>query len=64
MDQITGEVSKEPLETLAEFCAMTKDQEQLYFAQNIMPSSNAIGIIISKGDTIKILQVGDPVWDD
>jgi len=64
MDQITGEVSEEPLETLAEFCAMTKDQEQLYFAQNVMPSANAIGIIISKGDTIKILQVGDPVWDD
>lgn len=64
-DQITGIVSEEPLETLAEFRAMTSNPDNLYFAQNVLPASdNPKGYAIRKGDKVEVLQVGEPVWDD
>ena len=62
-DQTTGEVDEEPLATLSEFRVMTGNQENIYFAQNVLPSPSAVGATISVGDTVEVLQQGDPVWD-
>lgn len=64
-DQITGVVREEPLETLAEFRAMSRNPDNLYFAQNVLPAAdNPRGYVLRKGDKVEILMVGEPVWDD
>jgi len=56
-DQKTGKVSNEPLSTLADFRAVGGD---VYFAQNAV----AYGKSISKGDSVRVLKKGAPVWDE
>ncbi|KAL7477785.1 hypothetical protein ACHAW6_003586 [Cyclotella cf. meneghiniana] len=62
-DQLTGERSEEPLETLAEFRALGKNDEDVYFAQNAVLNSDGYGGVISVGDEVRILTRGEPVWD-
>lgn len=63
-DQDTGEVTSEPAETLREFRALNKwNSDDLYFAQNALVGVGSAGKAISIGDTVKVLQWGDPVWD-
>jgi uncharacterized protein len=58
-DQKTGQVFDEPLATLADFRAVGNSKDDVYFAQNAI----AYGTFVSKGDVVKILKTGDPVWD-
>lgn len=60
-DQVTGEVSDEPLVTLSEFRATGQGKEDFYFAQNAVPHS--VGTTLTVGATVKVLEWGDPVWD-
>ena len=60
-DQRTGFVSDEPLATLAEFRALGRSKEDVYFAQNAV--AHNVGSTLSVGSTVKILKHGDPVWD-
>lgn len=60
-DQLSGVVSEEPLATLADFRALGRSADDVYFAQNAVP--HTVGSTVSVGDTVKILKVGDPVWD-
>jgi uncharacterized protein len=60
-DQDTGVVSKEPLETLAEFRALGPVKENIYFAQNAIPHET--GGTIRVGAPIQVLERGNPVWD-
>jgi uncharacterized protein YcbX len=69
-DQLTGERGDEPLETLAEFRALGKNDEDVYFAQNAVLngdgsiwSSGRYKGVIKLGDPVTILTRGDPVWD-
>jgi uncharacterized protein YcbX len=61
-DQMTGERSEEPLETLADFRALSKGDD-VYFAQNAVLNGDAYGGAIRLGDKVRILTRGDPVWD-
>jgi hypothetical protein len=63
-DQLTGERDTEPLETMSEFRAFGKDKE-LYFAQNVALQLGTTGIMptIRVGDQVRVLTVGNPVWD-
>jgi uncharacterized protein YcbX len=64
-DQTTGNVTEEPLETLAEFRALDPgNSENLFFAQNAIPAVGAVGQTIGVGATVQILQRGEPVWGD
>ena len=64
-DQNTGEVTAEPLETLAEFRALDPDNaHNCYFAQNAIPATGSVGQTIAVGATVKVLQRGTPVWGD
>ncbi|KAI2509013.1 MOSC N-terminal beta barrel domain [Fragilaria crotonensis] len=58
-DQITGQVSDEPLATLADFRAVGNSKSDVYFAQNAI----AFGDSISVNDVVKIIKIGDPIWD-
>lgn len=60
-DQLTGERSEEPLETLSSFRAFNGDD--VYFAQNAVLNGDSYGGVISVGDEVRILTRGDPVWD-
>lgn len=60
-DQTTGVVYEEPLATLADFRALGRAKEDVYFAQNAVPHS--IGSILTVGSSVKVLKYGDPVWD-
>lgn len=62
-DQMTGQVHKEPLETLAEFRATSVHPENLYFAQNVIAATGSEGKMIRVGARVKVLQRGSPVWD-
>lgn len=61
-DQITGQVSDEPVATLSEFRALGPIKENVYFAQNAIPHQ-AGGGSINVGAPIQVLQRGEPVWD-
>lgn len=60
-DQMSGVVSEEPLATLADFRALGRSQEDVYFAQNAVPHN--IGTSLRVGSFVTILKRGDPVWD-
>jgi len=60
-DQTSGVVSDEPLATLADFRALGRSQEDVYFAQNAVPHN--IGSTLIIGSPVKILKRGEPVWD-
>lgn len=60
-DQLTGERSTEPLETMAAFRALGTSKEDVYFAQNAVPHGD--GGVISVGDDVIVLERGEPVWD-
>mmetsp|Transcript_2299 Transcript_2299/g.4260 ORF Transcript_2299/g.4260 Transcript_2299/m.4260 type:complete len:428 (-) Transcript_2299:1087-2370(-) len=62
-DQLTGERFEEPLETLKEFRALGINQEDVYFAQNVVLQPGQEGKVISVGDSVRILTRGNPVWD-
>lgn len=64
-DQISGKVSGEPLETMAEFRALDiNSTSNVYFAQNVVPSPASVGAFISVGDSVQVLEWGEPVWGD
>lgn len=64
-DQLTGIVSKEPVETMAEFRALhISNKENVYFAQNATPAVGSVGKTIAVGATVEVLQWGDPVYRD
>ena len=58
-DQKTGQVFDEPLATLADFRAVGRSTEDVYFAQNAI----AYGSFVSKDDAVRVIKTGDPVWD-
>ena len=60
-DQVTGERSEEPLQTMADFRAFSGDN--VYFAQNAVMNGNKCTGVISVGDAVKILTRGEPIWD-
>jgi uncharacterized protein YcbX len=60
-DQLSGNVSEEPLVTLGEFRALGHSKEDVYFAQNAVPHD--VGTTLTVGAAVKILKRGDPVWD-
>lgn len=59
-DQLTGERSEEPLETMAAFRALGTSKEDVYFAQNTVPHGD--GGVVSVGDDVIVLERGEPVW--
>lgn len=64
-DQTAGIVTKEPLETLREFRQMNSNcPEGLYFAVNAIAAPGSEGQTIRVGDSVKVLQWGEPVWGD
>lgn len=66
-DQVTGERDLEPLETLKDFRALGKNDEDVYFGQNVLlqPISGLkrLSSSVYVGDEVRILTRGDPVWD-
>lgn len=62
-DQMTGERFEEPLETLKDFRALGMNEEDVYFAQNVVLQPGHEGKEIFVGDTVRILTRGRPVWD-
>lgn len=63
-NQTSGEVSEEPLETMAEFRALDSNPSNVYFAQNVVPSPSAVGQSISVGDSVQVIEWGEPVWEE
>jgi uncharacterized protein len=63
-DQLKGVVTEEPIETMREFRIMTDSPESLYFAVNAIPAPGSEGHQINVGDSLKVLQWGEPVWGD
>lgn len=64
-DQKTGIVTTEPVETMKEFRAVaTKYPENVYFAVNAIPAPSSIGKSIYCGDTVKVLEWGNPVYSE
>jgi uncharacterized protein YcbX len=62
-DQLTGERDTEPLETLADFRALGKNTDDVYFAQNVVMQPGSKTTSISVGDTVTVLTTGIPVWN-
>lgn len=62
-DQLTGARGDEPVATLAEFRALGKNAEDVYFAQNAVLNGDSYNKSIKVGDPVTILTTGDPVWD-
>lgn len=62
-DQMTGERDTEPLETLAEFRALGKNKEDVYFAQNVVMQPGTESREIHVGDNVTVLSKGLPVWN-
>jgi uncharacterized protein YcbX len=64
-DQQTGDVTDEPLATMAEFRALQPgNKDNLYFAQNVLSAPGSNGKRISVGARVQVLQRGDPVWEE
>lgn len=68
-DQITGTVSKgmEPLSTMRSFRRSGGDRPStgsVFFAQNAIPIGKLSGKEIRVGDTVRVLETGDPVFID
>jgi uncharacterized protein YcbX len=66
-DQITGQVSPEPVETMKSFrrgTSLSDDGGAVFFAQNAIPIGRIEGRSIKVGDTVTILERGDPVYID
>jgi uncharacterized protein YcbX len=62
-DQLSGERDTEPLETLAEFRALGKNSEDVFFAQNVVMQPGSQSKRIKVGDTVQVLSTGLPVWN-
>ena len=67
-DQITGKVSPEPVEIMKSFRQGTSSSDDgggaVFFAQNAIPIGRIEGRSIKVGDTVKVLERGDPVYID
>ena len=63
-DQIIGVVTDEPLLTMREFRQRTDNLDNIYFAVNAIPIPGSEGSVVLVGDTVKVLQWGEPVWGD
>jgi len=68
-DQITGEVSPqmEPVETMKSFRRSSRNAPEngsVFFAQNAIPIGRLEGKSIRVGDSVRILERGDPVYID
>ena len=59
-DQLTGERSEEPLETMAEFRSFGGDGD-VYFAQNVVAQDGQGQIRV--GSQIRIIERCEPVWN-
>ena len=62
-DQATGEVSDEPLNTLADFRVGKQSQPDVFFAQNAIYQLSSEHDRITVGDTVQILEKGQPVFE-
>jgi len=64
-DQLTGKLGAEPLETLRDFRALGKNQDDVYFAQNALMAQPmfSTSTTINVGDSVTVLTTGNPVWD-
>jgi len=63
-DQVTGIVTEEPVEVFREFRQMTKNPDNLYFCVNAIPAPGSESQTVSVGDSVEVLQWGEPVWGD
>jgi uncharacterized protein YcbX len=67
-DQITGQVSPEPVEIMKSFRRGTSSSDDdggaVFFAQNAIPIGRVEGRSIKVGDTVTVLERGDPVYID
>jgi uncharacterized protein len=62
IDDATGCTTSEPLHTMMEF--RERNSNNVYFAVHAIPAWNSIGNQIHVGDTVKVLQWGEPIWGD
>lgn len=62
IDDSSGIRTSEPLNTMMEF--RVRGSDNVYFAVHAIPEWNAIGKTIHVGDTVKVLQWGEPIWGD
>lgn len=60
-DQITGERSEEPLETLREFREHGVD---VFFAVNAIAQDDDDDAPIRVGDKVTVITKGEPIWGD
>lgn len=60
--QESGIVSDEPVSTMRQF--RQKSKTNVYFAVNAIPAPDSIGQLICVGDTVKVLEWGEPVWGE
>ena len=64
-DQLTGIVTEEPVATMRDFRQPRgAPPDGVYFAVNAIPAPGSAGHTIRVGDTVKVLQWGEPVWGD
>lgn len=61
-DQVTGQVTAEPVETMRDFRQLSG--ENVYFAVNAIPAPGSIGQTIRSGDAVRIVRWGEPVWGE
>ena len=65
-DQVTGEVTDEPLETLSEFRSNLNKENitDVFFCQNaiIQNIGDEKDCVLNVGDEIRVLKEGEPVW--
>ena len=65
-DQATGEVTEEPLETLAEFrnCDDDNNSSDVFFCQNAIIENigDEKDYVLNVGDKVRVLKRGKPVW--
>lgn len=64
-DQMTGVVTDEPVLTMRDFrCVAPHDPESVFFAVNAIPACGSVGKTIRVGDTVKVIQWGEPTYGD
>lgn len=63
IDQMSGKRDVEPLQTLGEFRRKNEDaRDQVFFGQNVVGQKDGVGKVISVGDRVRVLEIGEPVW--
>ena len=60
---MTGQVSDEPLATLAEFRALGSKGDDVFFAQNALAQVSTKQDTIHVDDVVEVLVKGEPVFE-